>query len=183
MTKRTPDWKSGAGYPDTESTLDDWELEFLKRNETGLKGFEHFKLQNGNVEFFHGPAIIPINDDGSIVTPPDDQVNSANTMVIQFFLDRDIDEQIKKAKRWLEINQNHYFVVRKNRVRLDKFKKYLRALDADRSGCNIKDVVAVLYPDKTNDYPDLQAEKEFYRDVSRAKKLVSQLVRQKLTRK
>ena len=176
-------WKTGTGYPAAGASLDVWENEFLSRGAAGLGGRPHFKLANGAVEFFAGPAILQIEHDGSILAGPDTTRSSANRMVIQFWLDQDIAEQIERARRWLMNNQQSRFNVEKQRIRAAKYRTYLRVFDGSCDGATLDDIARILYPHIVNEYPEHSARKQVSKDISTAKKLAQRGLRLALNRK
>ena len=165
-------WKTGDGYPGTGASLDDWEWEFLRRGPDGLKERPFFRLPAGGVEFFAGPSLIQINDDGSLLDGPDQSRSNPTHMVIQFELRHDIDAQLERARRWLMANQMHRFAIAKRRQRQEKYRNYLRAWDAKAAGATLDEIAEVLYPALSNDRAEHQARKQVNKDISTAKRLI-----------
>jgi len=179
----TPDWKAGTGYPPPGASVDVWEHEFLIRGEQGLKGRPHFKLPEGGVEFFEGPAIIQISDDGSLPAGACDYRTSATHTVIEFMLDQELDAQIERAKRWLTVNQRHRFTGDKQRKREAKFGLYLRALDANKAGASLDEIAHVLYPELDNTYPSKAGAKLANKHLVAARKLAQRGLRAPMNRR
>ena len=167
-----PDWRAGIGYPAAGASIDIWEYEFLRRGKSGLEGRPHFKLTDDLVEFFVGPSMMQIEDDGSILAGPDTTRSSANRMVIEFHLNQDIDAQIEKAKRWLVTNQQHRYAAEKRRIRETKYRAYLRAFDGSCAGASLDEMAKFLYPNYLNEYPDHDGRKQVSKDIGAARKLV-----------
>lgn len=165
-------WKTGDGYPGAGASLDEWEWEFLRRGPDGLKERPFFRLPDGGVEFFTGPSLIQINDDGSLLNGPDQSRSNPTHMVIQFELRHDIEAQLDRARRWLIGRQGHSFATAKRRRRQDKYRTYLRAWDAKDAGASLDEIAEVLYPALDNDYPEHVARKQVHKDISTAKRLI-----------
>lgn len=176
-------WKTGTGYPAAGATLDVWEYEFLSRGASGLKGRPYFKSTHKIVEFFVGPAIMQIEDDGSILTGPNSARSSVNRMVIEFHLNQDIENQIESARRWLTANQQLRFNTETSRIREAKYQTYLRAFDGSRDGASLDDIASILYPCIVNEYPEHSARKQVSKDIATAKKLAERGLRRALNRK
>ena len=178
----TADWKSSTGYPSPGASTDEWEYQFLRRGDQGLKGHPHFKLPDGSVEFFGGPALIQINDDGSLDVAEHPR-SSATHMVIEFQLDHDIGAQIERARSWLTANQRHKFIIEKRRMREAKFVLYLRALDGQKSGASLDEIARVLYPTLDNAYPSHDGRKQAGKALTAARKLARRGLRAPLNRR
>ena len=178
-----PDWKAGTGYPSSDAPADVWEFQFLSRGDQGLNGRPHFKLAPGSVEFFGGPAIIQINDDGSLPGGAEIRRSGATHMVIEFQLNHDIAAQIERARVWLSANQRHRFIIEKRRMREAKFVLYLRALDGQKSGASLDEIARVLYPTLDNAYPSHDGRKQAGKALTAARKLARRGLRAPLNRR
>lgn len=175
----TQNWKTGEGYPDANSALDVWQCEFLRRGPSGLNGRPHFKLEGDRIEFFTGPAIIQIEDDGSLLCGPEATRSSVNRMVIEFQLDQDIDAQLDKARRWLTGNQTARYSVEKKRKRVTQYGHYLRAFDASTAGQSQSEIASILYPHLR----DEAGKKQVSNALRAASKLISTGFPERLKRK
>jgi hypothetical protein len=163
------DWKTGKGYPTANSSFDEWQAEFLGRGPHGLVGRPHFRLADGAIEFFAGPAIIQIQDDGSFMSGPDSSRTSITRMVLEFQLDQDIDVQLEKAKRWLTANQNARYLTDASRKRVTKYGNYLRAIDASNAGATQSEIASILYPHLHSD----AGKKQVSNTLKAARRLIS----------
>jgi hypothetical protein len=163
------DWKTGEGYPTAECSFDEWKVEFLRRGPHGLAGRPHFRLADGAIEFFVGPAIIQIQDDGSFMSGPDSNRSNITHMVLEFQLDQDIDAQIENAKHWLTANQNTRYSTDARRKRVTKYGNYLRATDASNAGASQSEIASVLYPHLDGE----AGKKQVSNALKAAKKLIS----------
>lgn len=175
------DWRKGTGYPNVDSPLNEWRIEFIKRGEQGLSGVPRFILEDGSVEIFRFPVLHHINDDGSIFDDPQAHRTNATRMIIEFALDEDISYQLSQAERWLKANQSARYSKTKHRV--DRYKNYLRLLDAEAEGVSHRVMAQFIFPDIINDYPAFAGSKHVSRSLKEAKRLIVSLRADKLFRK
>lgn len=173
------DWETGEGYPDAKSSFDVWRTEFLKRSKFGLAGRPHFKLADGSVEFFTGPSVIQIEADGAALAGSDESRSSVSRMVIEFHLDQDLDTQLAIAKRWLTSNQIARYSINKNRKRVEKYARYLRALDASNAGQSQSQIASILHSHLSS----IAGVKQVSNDLKAAKRLVTSVFLAQLKRR
>jgi len=101
------------------------------------------------------------------ITPP----RVLDEVLVRFDLTRLLRTQVDSAKRQLKMWQKMaYGKVVDRRHHIKKLGTYLRVLDAMESGASKREMAAVIYPSKSNDYDaDRLAEKSINNDISKAK--------------
>jgi hypothetical protein len=164
---RDTNWRTGTGYPNQTDSLSVWEGEFYRRA-GGPIPKPHFKVSSTRVEVFTGPALIQVNDDGT--AHAEDLLPATRHMVVLFFLDENIDDQLDRARHWLISNQANRYE-RRARRRADKFVLYLRALDAHADRATAEQIGDVLFPTLADAYPDYQRRKRAKDTLKQAMKL------------
>lgn len=184
MTKQIPNWIEGTGYPSIDASIGEWEYEFAIRRDSGLTGLPRYNLPNGKVEIAYGSAIVQINDDGSFSGLPDKDRNPTTAAVIVFALDQDLDYQLDKAKKFLTLQQGHRYKVNKTRLRVEKYKQYLRILDAHQSGEPYSRIASVIYPYISNEHSDgFKGNSKVADDLKAAKRITKTLLKRRFSRK
>jgi hypothetical protein len=151
-TVTDPDWRTGKGYPSQSARPSVWEAEFYRRA-AGSSPKPYFDIEGRGREIFVGPAILQVNDDGTV--RGDNMLPASRHMVLMFFLDENLDDQIARARRWLLDSQTARFE-QKARRRADKFLHYLRVLDGYADGASFEQIGAEIFPDLSDIYPDYQ---------------------------
>ena len=97
-------------------------------------------------------------------------------MLISIDLLKAIKPQLTKAEKILnrqaELFREMKGIAKGNsRKRSSKYTTYLRVLDATLSGADKKEIIARIYPDKDNQYPDFQGDNSLRDDKKAALKL------------
>jgi hypothetical protein len=77
----------------------------------------------------------------------------------KFDVSEPIEWQLKNIEEYLRLRQSALFPQNKtsNRNHWDRYRTYLRILDAEVAGVPDNEVAPILYPDTPNEYPDNQA--------------------------
>ena len=160
-------WRTGTGYLNQTDSLSVWEGEFYRRA-GGPMPKPHIKVSRTRFEVFTGPAIIQVNDDGT--AHAEGLLPATRHMVVLFFLDENIDDQLDRARHTLLGNQANRYE-RRARRRVDKFVLYLRALDAHADGATAEQIGDVLFPTLSDAYPEYQRRKRAKDTLKQAMKL------------